>query len=118
MRSLPTRVLVILILLSAQGTANAQEQPSKLWAALSITQPVFTPSETGKLQIYFAVVNDTLATVNPNVEASHLFVNGVELEAWTMIIGNGIRTSLFEALPPGNVLLFTYALGNTRLNAR
>jgi hypothetical protein len=62
--------------------------------------------------MYFALVNDTLATVNPDVESSSLFVNGVELEVWTMIIGNGIRTSLFEALPLGNVLLFTYALGN------
>ena len=62
MHRLPASVLAILISLSGHEQSNAQEQPVKLWAAMSVSQPVFIASETGKLQIYFAVVNDTPVT--------------------------------------------------------
>jgi len=86
--------------------------PAKLWAAISVAQPVFPLKEAGTLQLYFAVVNDGETAANPNVEASHLFINGSEPKDWGFLIGNGIRTAYFSALPPGQTLAFSYQLGS------
>lgn len=67
--------------------------------------------QTEKLQIYFAVVNDGDAPVNPKIESSHFFINGAEPKDWPMTIGNGLRTSFFNSLPPGRSLPFSYVLG-------
>ena len=88
----------------------ASEQP-KLWAGISVQKPVFEQTETAKLVIFFAVVNDSTSTANPDVESSHLLVNGVEPENWSITIHNGLRSRDFCSLPPGHTLLFTYGLG-------
>jgi len=88
----------------------AQQPHPKLWAAISVEQPVVAQN-TQTLQISFGLVNDGDTTVNPNVEASHLLINGVEPKDWPFVISNGIRTSSFTALPPGHSLLFGYQLG-------
>jgi hypothetical protein len=81
---------------------------AKLWAAISVTQPIYVEGgETERLQIYFGVYNDGASAVGPNVESSHLYINGVEPPDW-QIIGNGIRNDLFSSLPPGETLQFTY----------
>jgi hypothetical protein len=59
----------------------------------------------------FAVVNDGVSTVDPNIESSHLFINGVEPKDWAFVIHNGIRGSSFYALPPGQTLQFGCLLG-------
>lgn len=58
--------------------AQASSEPAKLWAGVSVLQPVFQLAGIAALQISFAVVNDGTTTANPNIEASHLFINGVE----------------------------------------
>src|SRR5579871_1195073 len=71
---------------------------SRLWAAITVPQPIFEEGgEVEHLQIDFGVVNDGHSTVNPNVESSHLFINGVEPQDWRMVIGNGGRSSWFYA---------------------
>lgn len=84
----------------------------KLWASITVTQPVFRDAGAKRLQIYFAVVNDGKTTVDPKVEMSHLFINGTELKDWSFIVGNGPRSSGYQALQPGHALEFAYALGD------
>ena len=97
---------------SVPETIPAPQTPAKLWAAISVAQPVFSLKEAGTLTLSFAVVNDGETAANPNVEASHLIINGAEPNDWRMIIGNGPRTAEFTALAPGRSLLFTYQLGS------
>ena len=88
------------------------QAPQKLWSAISVAQPVFQLNEAGTLQLYFAVVNDGDTVANPNVETSHLIINGSEPKDWSSLISNGPRTPYFTALPPGQALSFTYQLGS------
>jgi len=85
---------------------------AKLWSAISVAQPVFELKDAATLQLYFAVVNDGDTVANPNIEASHLFINGSEPKDWGVNISSGIRTPYFTALPPGQVLSFSYQLGS------
>jgi hypothetical protein len=94
-----------------QRNSAAASRKNSIWAGISISQPLFEHADLERLQIYFAVVNDESATVNPNVESSHLIINGVEPETWPFTIANGIRTEQFSTLPVGQSLQFTYALG-------
>jgi hypothetical protein len=94
----------------AQGRDDSQREVA-LWAAISTPQPIFSATGTANLQISFGLVNDGRSTLNPNIGASHLSINGVEPKDWLFVINNGIRTSEFEALPPGHFLSFTYVLG-------
>jgi hypothetical protein len=101
----------------AQGGNEAQAQKAKqekLWAAITVPQPIFEEgSETERLQIFFGVYNDGHTAVSPKVESSHLYINGVEPQDWSFVIGNGIRNELFSSLPPRQTLQFTYLLGPT-----
>jgi hypothetical protein len=101
---------------AAQGQQESQGQKtkptSKLWAAISVPQPIFEEgADTERLAVDFGIVNDGPSTVDPNVESSHLLINGVEPQDWSFIIHNGIRGSSFYALPPGQSLQFGYLLG-------
>jgi hypothetical protein len=92
--------------------AQPPSESAKLWAGISVQQPVFQVAGIAALQMSFAVVNDGSSAVNPNIEASHLFINGVEPQNWSFIIGNGLRTPDFKLLPSGGILSFGYALGD------
>lgn len=99
-----------------QGQQKGQGQEPKpifkLWAGISVSQPIYVEGyETEHLQIYFGVYNDGASAVGPNVDSSHLLINGVEPQDWSLVIGNGIRNELFSSLPPGQTLQFTYVLG-------
>jgi hypothetical protein len=81
-----------------QRNSAAASRKYSMWAGIGISQPVFEHADLERLQIYFAVVNDGSATVNPNVESSQLIINGVEPETWPFTIANGIRTEQFSTL--------------------
>lgn len=109
------RVFLILLGLCfwpGHGLRAQSDSPIKLWVGVSVDKPVYSQAESGEIQVTFAVVNDGHTTVNPEIGGSHLFINGVEPENWSFIIGNGPRTSDFDALPSGEKLLFVYQLGN------
>ncbi|HJZ54035.1 MAG TPA: RNA polymerase sigma factor [Gemmataceae bacterium] len=98
----------------AQPTAAAEKGP-KLWAAISINQPVFLQDEEtgpGLFQIQFTVVNDGDAVIDPEIESSQLIINGKEFKDWKLVIGNGPRTGEWKALPAGRYVQFGYALGS------
>ena len=91
---------------------SAQAQPqSKLWVAIGVAQPIYQLAETAKLQVSFVVVNDGDKIADPRIGSSHLFINGTEPSDWSFVINNGIRSSYFTALPPGEILSFGYQLG-------
>jgi hypothetical protein len=98
-----------------QGQPRGQDQTtkptSKLWAAISVPQPIFYQDRIEDLQMSFALVNDGGSTVDPKIGSSHLLINGVEPQDWFFVIGNGPRNEWFNALPPGQTLQFTYLLG-------
>src|SRR5580698_5270410 len=88
-----------------QGQGQEPKPTPKLWAAISVPQPIYAEGyETEHLQICFGVYNDGASAVGPNVESSHLYINGVEPQDWPFVIGNGIRNDLFRSLPPGEIL--------------
>src|SRR5271163_2702747 len=79
----------------------------KLWASISVKPKIYWEGNTDALQIHFGLVNDGNSTVNPNIESSHLLINGVEPKDWGNIIINGLRSPSFRALPPGQTLAFS-----------
>jgi archaellum component FlaG (FlaF/FlaG flagellin family) len=89
---------------------QTQAKQEILWAAISVQPSVFVEGHTNALQLYFWVVNDGSSPINPKVESSHLLINGVEPKDWSFVIGNGLRSPQFYALPPGQLLEFTYLL--------
>ncbi len=98
----------------AQPAAAAEKGP-KLWAAISINQPVFLQHEEtgpGLFQMQFSVANDGDAVIDPEIESSQLIINGKEFKDWKLVIGNGPRTGEWKALPAGRYVQFGYAVGS------
>ena len=94
-------------------TKESTKAPSGLWAAITINKAVFEEGEgTKDLLVSFALVNDGKKTIDPEIESSHLLVNGKELKDWDFIIAGGIRDNRFKALPSNDNLSFAYALGS------
>jgi len=113
MRTLVLALLAGGFFLGAQG--RNQEVPKvekKLWAGISINEPIFFENEVrASLVIHFAVVNDGDKTVDPEFSKTQLLVNGQKLERW-MRRGPGLIPDNWEALPPGQHLFKTYSLGD------
>jgi hypothetical protein len=99
---------------AAQSRNDSQQETKQvaLWAAISVSQAIFYEPGAANVQISFGVVNDGTSTVNPNIGASRLSINGIEPKDWPFIINNGIRSLEHEALPPGHFLSFSYVLGD------
>jgi thiol-disulfide isomerase/thioredoxin len=88
------------------------DRESKLWAAISISKPLFLENEAAeRIQVQFTLVNDGDMTLDPQIGASQLFVNGKELSDWAFIVGNGPKSPHFQALPAGEHIQFGYSLG-------
>jgi hypothetical protein len=105
-------VFVTISLGFAQDRTRSQDPPAPatLWAGISIKTPIIERN-TETVQVNFGVFNEGLSTANPNVESSHLFINGVQTKDWNVVIANGLRTEWFKQLPPGRWLSFGYNLG-------
>jgi RNA polymerase sigma factor (sigma-70 family) len=87
----------------------------RLWAGISVTRPLFESKNTtvnGIFQINFTVVNDGNKTIDPEIGASELLVNGKPVKDWAFIIANGPRDDRWKALPAGDCLEFGSGLGD------
>jgi hypothetical protein len=111
-------ILMITVLLGCAGSSTklsskgtTKQSGAKIWAAITINEPVFIAGWTKNLQINFTLVNDGAATINPEIEASEIIVNGETWADSNFIFGNGPKDNRFTALPPKDYLLFGYALG-------
>ena len=114
----PLSILVLLILFGCSSSSpmlihGKPEQPDgkKLWAAISINEPVFITGWTNNLQIFFTLVNDTGRTINPEIESSQIIVNGNPWPDSGFILGNGPMSNNFTALPPKDYIMFEKGLG-------
>lgn len=111
------RKLIFVIVVLASGcslprSARAQQEPSTLWAGLSINRSLFREGQTEDLQFYFAVVNDGHMIVDPKIEDTRIIVNGAELkEAGMPVFRNGLRPMNFNALKPGDAIEIMPVLG-------
>src|ERR1017187_9604547 len=90
--------LPALAVAQGQDKSKPQVEQVKLWAAMSVPQPIFYGRETDALQISFGVFNDGRSPINPTIDSSHLFINGIELKDWLFIVTNGPGTSSFSSL--------------------
>ena len=104
-------VLCFGFLLPNWTSAEQSQSRPHLWAAISVSEPLFHEGWTKDLLIHFTVVNDGGEAVNPKLTASHIIINGEELKDTAFILGNGPRDARWDSLPPGDGLKFTYALG-------
>src|SRR5262249_19948294 len=95
--------------------ARPTDQPEsggKLWASISVRWPLEREGgATKRITIYFALVKDGDKPVAPKVDSSRLFINGTEYDGWSKVIEHvgvldGKRVKRFDALPPGEELLF------------
>jgi hypothetical protein len=79
-------------------------QADILWASISVTRPIVDRSVQTNIpfSIAFGLVNDGDKTLDPELRASRLLVNGKELEKWSL--GGGPQDARFVALPPGDYL--------------
>jgi hypothetical protein len=82
-----------------------------LWAALSVNHAVFRPEETKALNVEFILINDGDRVLDPRIADSRIIIDGKELADSGFILSNGPRDARFDALPPGEILRFAYALG-------
>jgi hypothetical protein len=82
-----------------------------VWAALSVNHAAFRQGEIKNLAIEFTLVNDGDTVVDSKIADSRIVVNGKDLADSGFILGNGPRDARFNALPPGDRLRFSYALG-------
>jgi hypothetical protein len=84
----------------------------KLWAAISVNDPVIEHDRVkDRLMVSFALVNDDDRVLDPDLPNSKLFINGKELPNWKQTIAQGPRDDRFDALPPGDYLILSAALG-------
>ena len=86
-------VLPALAVAQGQDNGKTKSEQVKLWAAISVQNPVFPKNRAYDLAITFAIVNDGRTPVNPGLGSSRLFINGVELHDWHMIAINGPCTA-------------------------
>jgi len=118
MPRLATGLLAMVLSLFAQGPHRAKTKPEspKLWAAITVQEPIFSEGQTQSLQLAFGLVNDSRTVANPDIQSSHLFINGVEPQdgPFGAVVrdGSGPQTADFGALSPGHSLRFGYAMGS------
>jgi hypothetical protein len=110
---LAVSVIVTLSAAYPPGNRAAKEENIKLWAAVSVSQPVvnWDADAAPPFMIHFGLVNDGDKPVNPAVESSQLLINGKALKDWEFIVSNGLRAQGWNLLPPGESLLFGYNMG-------
>lgn len=104
------RVLTLLLagLSLAAGPPKEKEKVGvKVWAGLSVNEPVFRSGES-QVVIRIAVVNDGDRVLNPELTSSELLVNGKLLKNWDVTINNGPRDKRFNALPAGDYIALSF----------
>lgn len=92
---------------------DATAKQTKVWAAITVSTPVRDLDVAGeeRFDVSFGLVNDTDKALDPGIESSRFLVNGKELREWAGIVRRGLRDGRWNALPPGDSLIFGKDLG-------
>jgi hypothetical protein len=67
----------------------------KLWAAMSVSHPVYVLGQKEPFMLHFAIVNDGTGPVDPEIQSTKLLINGKEWKDWDFNIGQGPRDNRF-----------------------
>jgi hypothetical protein len=97
------------VLLRVLSGKAAPQEGRKLWAAIGFDAPVYVLGGGEQhLALTFALVNDGDQTVDPEIRAMQLLINGKELKDFSFSFSQGPfdkrSRALLTALPPGDVL--------------
>jgi len=84
---------------------------SALSIQLTVTPEHVTEADLDELTVRVRVANDGDRTVDLQLPSSTLTVDGEELQAWNLAIGNGARDARESALPPGDSIEAARVLG-------
>src|SRR6516225_8395825 len=95
-----------------QAFTHGQARNPSYGLLIGVGKLMYQLDEVSRLEIFFAVVNDGDATIDPGILSSHLLINGVEAKGWSLIVANGPGSIEFSALPPGHPYLFGKQLGS------
>jgi len=111
-RLLPLGLIGLLCAPNPPGSRDAKAEEN-LWAAVTVSTPIldWDAFTVDPFMVYFGLVNDGEKTVNPEITASQLLVNGKVLKEWPLIVGRGLSTDQWEKLPPKTPIAFGYNLG-------
>jgi hypothetical protein len=101
-------IWIVLVPILSNGS---YQQEMKLWAAISVSEPVFDEGWTESIMIHFTLVNDATRTIDPKERAWRLVINGEDFPDPGFIFGTGPRDDRWKALPAGDSLRFSKALG-------
>jgi RNA polymerase sigma factor (sigma-70 family) len=96
---------------AASAKADAAGKGRRLWAALSLDQPLYQEGGKGGPRLSFALVNDGDKDIDPQVRSSKMIVNGKVLPAFMRALDRP-GDPRYRALPAGDYLLFTVVLGD------
>jgi hypothetical protein len=99
-------------LLGADPQKEAKQVKRKVWAGISVNQPVFGNDSPRRVLIDIALVNDSDKTmdVERDLDSSQLIVNGKEWKDWDVTIANGPRDDRIRALAPGEDISIRFDL--------
>jgi hypothetical protein len=92
--------------------ATLDQSHRSLQAEIKVSKRIFKAAESKQFCVYFKLFNGMGQVQNPEIGASKLIVNKKVLNDSIVIFGNGPRDKRFDALPPGETLEFSYALGS------
>lgn len=73
----------------------------------------FRISEIDNFNISIAATNQGDQVVDPELYRARLFINGKDSLAWSDMISNGHRETKWFALPPGDTVSMSWAMGRS-----
>lgn len=111
--SLFAAVILSTLLLAADsdGVEPIGVGPHPLWAAVTVNRSVidWTPIPIEGIEpmhvfLSFNLMNDSDRTIDPEIKASQLLINGKPFKDWVFYLSNGPQDDRQSALPPGEFL--------------
>ena len=92
-------------------------EPPALRLRLTVTPDRVGEDALGELTVRVRVENEDDRTLDLQLPASRLSVDGHLLQAWNLAIGNGARDARESALPPGDAIEAARVLGRSLVDA-
>jgi hypothetical protein len=92
-------------------------EPPVLRVSLTVTPDRVDQASIDELTVRVRVENDDRHTLDLQLPASRLSVDGKRLQAWNLAIGNGARDARESALAPGEAIEAARVLGRSLVEA-